>query len=54
VVPAGRSTVVFTYRSPPRTIGAAISLLTLVALLAYAVWLGFRRRRAPAPTGAGC
>jgi uncharacterized membrane protein YfhO len=55
VVPAGHSTVVFTYRSPPRAIGAAISLLTLAGLLAYAAWLGFRRRRrAPAPTGAGC
>jgi hypothetical protein len=55
LVPAGKSTVVFTYRSPPRTIGAAISLLTILGLIAYAAWLGVRRRRrAPAPTGAGC
>jgi hypothetical protein len=59
VVPAGRSTVVFTYRSPPRVLGAVISLLTVVGLLAYAiVELVRRRRRGPAPigpaTGAGC
>jgi len=55
VVPAGRSTVVFTYRSPPRTIGAAMSLLTLVALLGYGAGLAVRRLRAPrVATGAGC
>ena len=56
VVPAGRSTVVFTYRSPPRTVGEVISLLTLFALLGCAVWLVVRRlrRRIEAPTGAGC
>jgi len=55
VVPAGRSTVVFTYRSPPRTVGASISLLTLAGLLGYGAWLavrGLRSRRGT--TGAGC
>jgi hypothetical protein len=47
VVPAGKSTVVFTYRLPPRTVGAAISLLTIVGLLAYGAWLVIRRARSP-------
>jgi uncharacterized membrane protein YfhO len=55
VVPAGRSSVVFTYRSRPRTVGAVISLLTVLALLAYGIWLAVQRRRGPrGATGAGC
>lgn len=45
VVPEGRSTVVFTYWSPPRTVGAAVSLVTIVGLLLYGAWLALRRRR---------
>ena len=48
VVPAGKSTVVFTYRSAPRSIGKLISLLTLGLLLVYAIVVGIRKRRARA------
>jgi hypothetical protein len=56
LVPAGQSTVVFTYRSPPRQLGAVISLLTLLGLLVYVVVeVVCRRRYAPGPAmGAGC
>ena len=45
IVRPGRSTVVFTYRSGPRSIGELISLIAIALLLAYAVGTGIRRRR---------
>jgi hypothetical protein len=51
MVPKGRSTVVFSYESTPRTIGSAASAATLVGLLAVSVVQGVRvlRRRQPTP-----
>jgi uncharacterized membrane protein YfhO len=61
VVPAGRSVVVFRYRSRPRDVGAVISLVTLAALVllaAGAVVRATRLRRSgrvpPLVTGADC
>ncbi len=44
VVPAGRSLVIFRYRSAARTLGWVISGVTVVALLAVCVVCGWRRR----------
>jgi hypothetical protein len=49
VVPAGASTVVFTYRSASRSIGALISIVSLALLLGYAAMIGWRSRRARRP-----
>jgi hypothetical protein len=55
IVPAGRSTVVFRYHSTPRTIGAAISMLTIGGLLTAGVIsaVRLRKRRDRHPTGVG-
>jgi hypothetical protein len=57
LVPAGRSTVVFEYRSAPRQLGAAVSTITVVGLLAgtaVSALLGRRRRVGrPQPTSVG-
>jgi hypothetical protein len=44
IVPAGRSTVVFRYRSRPRDVGALLSLITLVVLAAGALAVAIRTR----------
>jgi hypothetical protein len=48
VIPAGSSTVEFSYESSARTVGAAISLLTLVTLALVVALLSISRRRAAA------
>jgi hypothetical protein len=53
LVGTGESVVEFTYRSPPRTLGAAVSLLTLAGLVGFAV-AGVVRRRRRRARGAGC
>jgi len=57
VVPAGHSTVVFRYRSPARTIGLVISVLSLATLLVGAIWWRRRAKRTdarPGPSGYTC
>jgi hypothetical protein len=59
IVPAGRSTVVFRYRSRPRDIGALVSLVTFVLIVTGVVVRLVRSRaarRSPGATvtGAGC
>ena len=44
IVPAGRSTVVFRYRSRPRDVGALLSLITLVVLAAGVLAVAIRSR----------
>jgi hypothetical protein len=50
IVPAGSSTVTFTYQSPARTLGAIVSLLGIAGLLAGCAIAGLRRRRSGAAT----
>jgi hypothetical protein len=45
VVPAGRSTVVFRYRSRPRDVGALVTIATVAVLLAVVATDLWRRRR---------
>jgi hypothetical protein len=45
VVPAGLSTVVFTYHSRARSVGAIVSLVTIALLFGYVVVQAVRRRR---------
>jgi uncharacterized membrane protein YfhO len=51
LVGTGPSVVEFTYRSPSRTLGGVISLLTLAGMVVYAIAVVVLRRRRPA-TGA--
>ncbi len=53
VVPAGRSTVTFRYRSPARVVGGAISLAALVLLSLGGAWRVVTRRRSRSEAAPG-